>query len=98
MLISEIKGTPYYISWDNPVPADSSEMLRALKKLGRVTKLHLKTTVALFPRSSITFRQVRNAIKANFNPQIGNAMYINMFTGKGFQIGKKTKRLWKHAA
>jgi hypothetical protein len=98
MLISEIKGTPYYISWDNPVPADSSEMLRALKKLGHVTKLHLKTTVALFPRSTITFKQVRDAIKANLNPQTGNAMYINMCTGKGFQIGKGTKGLWKHAA
>ena len=98
MLISEIKGTPYYISLDNPVLADSSEILRALKKLGHGTKLHLKTTAALFPRSTITFKQVRDAIKPNLNHQTGNATYINMCAGKGFQIGKGTKGLWKHAA
>jgi hypothetical protein len=95
MLISEIKGWHYFISWDNPIPADSSAMLKALGALGKVTVMQPKTTVALSPRASTTWDGVRDAIKSNLHPNKGNAMYVNVRTGKGFQIGKKTKYLWK---
>src|SRR5260221_4486586 len=39
MRISEIRGWQWLITWDNPIPADSSAMLRALGNLGRVTKV-----------------------------------------------------------
>ncbi len=95
MLISEIQGWHYFISWDNPVPADSSAMLNALRALGKVTRLRTKTTVALSPRASTKWRDVRNAIKKNLSPQKGNAVYVNLRSGKCFQIDAHTKRLWK---
>jgi hypothetical protein len=97
MLISDIKGWHYFISWDNPKPADSSAMLSALRDLGKVTTLQTKTSIALSPRSTVHWRDVRDAIKANLNPQKGNAFYVNVRTGRGFQIGTKTKWLWKKA-
>jgi hypothetical protein len=95
MLISEIQGWHYFISWDNPVPADSSAMLKALGALGKITKLQTKTTVALSPRASTKWRDVRNAIESNLHPKKGNAMYVNLRSGKAFQIGSRTKHLWK---
>lgn len=97
MLISEVKGWHYFVSWDNPMPADSSAMLSALRALGKVTTLQTKTSIALSPRSTVHWQDVRDAIKANLNPKNGNAFYVNVRTGKGFQIGKKTKWLWKSA-
>lgn len=37
MLISELKGWHWAITWDNPIPADSSAMLAALSALGNLT-------------------------------------------------------------
>lgn len=95
MLVSEILGWYYIISWDNPVPADSSAMLKALKALGRVTPLQTKTSVALAPKSTTSWRDVRSAIKQNIDSKKGNAYYVNIRSGKGFHIGTKSKRAWK---
>ena len=97
MLISEIKGWHYYISWDNPTPADSSAILKALGKLGRLTELGTKTSYVLSPRASKTSQDVRAAIKDNLHSLKGNAFYVNLRTGKAFQIGKSTNWLWKRA-
>jgi len=98
MLISELKGWHYMVSWDNPVPANSSSMLTSLKKLGRVTEIQTKTTIALSPRSSTGWRDVRSAIVNNLNPKKGNAIYVNIKSGKTFQYGKGTKYKWKKVA
>ena len=95
MLISEIKGWHYMISWDNPVPADSSSMLKSLGKLGRVTEIQTKTTVALSQKSSTDWRDVRVAIVNNLDNKKGNAFYVNIRSGKTFQYGKSTKYKWK---
>ena len=50
MLISEVQGWYYFISWDNPMPADSSTILSALRSLGKVTELNTKTSVVLAPK------------------------------------------------
>ena len=94
MLISEIQGWYYFISWDNPVPANSSAILKALEALGKVTPLHTKTSVALAPKSKTTWRDVRAAIDQNLSPISGNAFYVNLRSGKGFHFGAK-KRVWK---
>jgi hypothetical protein len=95
MLISEVQGWYYYISWDNPVPADSSAMLKALRALGKITTLETKTSVVLAPKSTITWRDVRHAIEHNLDTKKGSAFYVNLRSNKGFHIGVKTKRLWK---
>ncbi|MGH8427421.1 MAG: hypothetical protein ACRES7_05490 [Gammaproteobacteria bacterium] len=95
MLISEVKGWYYFISWDNPVPADSSSMLTALKRLGKVTTLQTKTSIALAPKKTTTWRHVRAATRQNLHQKRGNAFYVNLRSGLGFQIGKKTNYLWK---
>jgi hypothetical protein len=95
MFNSEIKGWHYIISWDNPIPADSSAMLKALHPLGIITTLQIKTTVALSPRSSTKWRDVRKAIENNLLPKKGNAMYVNFRSGKAFQFGSQTKYHWK---
>lgn len=97
MLISEIHGWHYFVSWDNPTPADSRTMLKALRKLGRVTTLQTKTTVALAPRSSTHWQHVRDAIYDNLHSINGNAIYVNVRTGKGFQISANTNWRWKSA-
>jgi hypothetical protein len=38
MLYSEMKGWHWIITWDNPVPADSSAMVTALSALEKLTK------------------------------------------------------------
>ena len=97
MLLSQIMGWQWAISWDNPNPADSSAMLKALRKLGRVSPLHTKTTVILAPKSDVHWRDIRAAIAANLNPRNGNAFYVNMKTKKAFQCGSKTGFFWKKA-
>ena len=97
MLFSEIQGWHYFISWDNPFPPDSSTMLKALAKLGKVTKLHTKTTVALSPKAKTHFTQVRDAIRDNLHQRKGNALYVNLRSGKGFQISANTGLVWTHA-
>lgn len=42
MLISEVRGWHYFISWDNPLPADSSAMLQSLSELGRLVSYRQK--------------------------------------------------------
>ena len=98
MLISEIKGWHYMITWDNPVPADSSSMLKSLRKLGKVTEIQTKTTIALSPKSSTSWRDIRAAIVNNLNNKKGNAVYVNIRSGKSFQYGKGTKFKWKKVA
>lgn len=95
MLISEVKRWHYFISWDNPDPADSRTMLRALKALGKVTRLQTKTSVALAPRSTTTWQQVRVAIEQNLHSRKGNAFYVNLRSSLGFHYGKATKFSWK---
>jgi hypothetical protein len=95
MLISKVQGRYYFISWDNPVPPDSSAILKALEALGKVTRLQTKTSVALAPRKNKTWRDVRRAIELNLDRKKGNAFYVNLRSGKGFHIGAKTKRAWK---
>jgi len=97
MLNSEAKGWRYYISWDNPIPSDSSSMLKDLSSLGKVSQLQTKTSVALSPKPRVTWRDVRKVIKNNLHPKKGNAFYVNLKSSKAFQIGTKTKMLWKHA-
>lgn len=95
MLISEVKGWYYFISWDNPVPADSNAMLKALRKLGKLTTLQTKTSVALAPRSTVTWRDVRAAIDSNLHPKKGKAFYVNLRSSLGFHIGKATGHKWR---
>jgi hypothetical protein len=92
---TEIRGWHYVISWDDPVPANSSAMLKALSALGKITRLQTKTTVALSPFSTTTWRNVRNAVKSNLHRKKGNAFYVNLRSGKAVEIGKRTKSLWK---
>ena len=70
-------------------------MFAALRRLGKVTKLQTKTTIALSPTSTTTWADVRAAIKSNLNPAKGNAIYVNLRSGKVFQIGRRTRFLWK---
>jgi hypothetical protein len=98
MLLSEVKGWHYYISWDNPSPANSQTMLKALGELGKVTKLETKTSVALAPYANTHWSEVRSAIKENLHARNGNAFYVNLRTGKAFQISAKAGLLWKSAA
>ncbi len=97
MLISEVKGWHYFISWDNLVPADSSAILAVLGTLGNVTSLKTKTSVVLSPKVRVTWRQVRAAIKNNLDNKNGSAFYVNLRSGKGFQISQHTKWKWKSA-
>jgi hypothetical protein len=95
MLISEVRGWHWAITWDNPVPADSSAILHVLGKLGRVTKLYTKTTVLLAPKSGVSWRQIRAAITNNLDPKKGNVAYANLRSGKAFQWGPKTGHHWR---
>jgi hypothetical protein len=95
MLISELNGWHYIITWDNPVPANSSAILSALNALGNVTTLNTKTTVALSPKTTTKWQDIRHSIETNINPKTGSAVYVNVKSGKSFHIGSKTKFLWK---
>lgn len=95
MLNKDARNWQYFISWDNPVPKDSSKMLKALGKLGKVTPLQTKTTVARAPRPKTKWPHVRSAIEENLHDKKGNAIYVNVRSGKGFQYGRKTNWKWK---
>ena len=95
MLISEVRGWHWAITWDNPSPADSSSMLAALQYLGRLTDVQTKTTYMLAPKKSVGWRDIRKAIVKNLNPQKGNAFYVNLRSGLSFEYGSKTGFLWK---
>ena len=99
MLLSEVKGWHYFISWDNPQPADSSSMLKDLERLGKVRSLETKTSVVLSPKRKTTYHHVREAIKKNLNREnlkTGKAFYVNLRSGQGFEIGKSTKWKWRY--
>lgn len=95
MLLSEIRRWHWAITWDNAHPADSSSMLKALGRLGKITKTQTKTTVVLAPKASATWRQIRAAVVANLHPKKGNAFYMNLRFGKSFEWGSKTRHCWK---
>lgn len=95
MLISEIRGWYYVITWDNPSPPDSSAILKALENLGKLTQTQTKTTVILAPRKKVRWQDVRVAIKQNLDSKIGNAAYVNLRSGNVFQVGSKTKWRWR---
>lgn len=95
MLASEVKRWHYFVSWDNPAPADSRTMLAALRALGKVTTLQTKTSVALAPKKSTKWQDVRKAITRNLHSQQGNAFYVNLRSSLGFHIGKATGHKWK---
>jgi len=98
VLLAEIaQRWPYYISWDNPKPADSSAMLEALRKLGTVRRLHTKTSVVLWPQVSTSYSNVRLAIRANLNHRTGKAFYVNLRTGRCMEIAKATNWRWIYA-
>lgn len=97
MLVSEIKGWYYYISWDNPVPANSRSMLKALRALGNVSVLETKTSIALAPKQGYSWRHVRTAIEENLNQTTGKAFYVNLRSGKGFEISQRTNWRWRSA-
>lgn len=97
MLRSEIMGWHWAITYDNPLPADSSSMIAALSALGRLTKVQTKTTWMLAPRSTVTWQEIRKAITNNLHPTKGNVLYVNMRTGKAFEWGANTGHKWKSA-
>ena len=95
MLTSEIMKWHWVITWDNPLPADSSSMIAALSILGKLTSVQTKTTYILAPKDKVKFRQIRTAIKSNLNPNKGNAVYVNLKTRKAFECGPNTNFKWK---
>ena len=98
MLISEIRGWHWVITWDNPLPADSSAMLAALRSLGRLTSVQTKTTYLLAPKKGVGWRQIRAAIEANLHPQKGNVTYVNLRSKGAFEWvewGGKTGHRWR---
>lgn len=97
LLVSEIQKWHWAISWDNPVPADSSAMLAALSALGKLTKLQTKTTVILAPRGNVPVSSIRKAISSNLHPTKGNAFYANLRTGNIFEWGSNTGHKWHKA-
>lgn len=97
MLLSQINKWHWLITWDNPVPANSSTMLKELGKLGAITPLQAKTTVLLAPKASVTWKQIRQAIDMNLHPKKGKAAYANLRTQNAFHRGPSTKHVWKRA-
>ncbi len=95
MLISEIRGWHWAITWDNPDPPDSSKMLKALRQLGHLTTVQTKTTVLLAPKVGVGWRRIRKVIEANLNKNKGNAFYANLRTHRAFQRGRNTGFRWR---
>ena len=95
MLVSEIRGWHWVITWDNPQPANSSALLNALNGLGHVTELGTKTTVALAPMQNIRPKDIRAAISENMNLETGKVVYVNLRSHKAFQWGPDTGNKWR---
>ena len=91
----KVQKHPYVISWDNPEPSNSYRMYRALERLGTVTRPQTKTSIVLLPHPSTHPRDVRQAIKANLSRLKGNGFYANLGSRRSFEVGAKTKFLWK---
>jgi len=94
-LLSEIRGWHWVITWDNPLPADSSKMLQALSALGKLTQVQTKTTYILAPRKSAKWRKIRAAIVANLHPRKGNVCYVNLRSGLAFEWSGTSGRKWR---
>ena len=95
MLISEIKGWHWAITYDNPMPANSTALLAALKKLGRLTAVQTKTTYLLAPKKQVNWRQIRAAITMHMHHTRGNIFYVNLRSGGAFEWGKNTQFKWR---
>lgn len=95
MLYSEIRGWHWAITWDNPIPSDSTIILKALGELGKITEVSTKTTIVLAPKYGVGYREIRKAILDNLDKKKGNAFYVNLRSGKAFQWSKNTKNKWK---
>jgi hypothetical protein len=96
-LKSEINSWHWLITWDNPDPANSSSMLAALSTLGKATKVQTKTTILLAPKRSSKWRIIRSAIENNLHATKGNAVYLNLRSGRAFEFGSDTRRRWRRA-
>ncbi len=99
-LISEKKGWHWLITWDNPMPANSSSMIAALSALGKVQQVYTKTTVVFAPRKTSTWRMVRTAIENNLNPSsraVGKATYANFKSSGCFEciMTRKRGKRWR---
>jgi hypothetical protein len=95
MLYSEIKGWHWMITWDNPVPANSSAIVAALSALGKLTKVQTKTTYILAPRKDVGWRQIRRALTQNLHPRKGNVAYVNLKSGAAFEWGRNSNFRWR---
>jgi hypothetical protein len=82
---------PLTITWDNPVPADSSRLIRQLKRHGSVRKIEPKTTVALTPHGHTDWRRIRRTIESNLHPSRGRASYTESEFTKGVRIRTQYK-------
>ena len=99
-LISEVKGWHWLISWDNPLPKNSSSMLSALSGLGQVHVIRTKTTVLLAPYKSSKWQHIRTAIETNLNASkryVGKAVYANLRSGFCFEcvMTRPPSKRWK---
>jgi hypothetical protein len=97
-LISEAKGWHWLITWDNPVPKDSSSMIGALAALGKVQTVYTKTTVVLAPRKKSNWRKIRKAIESNLGTSksaVGKAIYANLRSDRCFECVMTRKKRWK---
>ena len=93
----QLREWHWAITYDNPLPANSSSMIEALSALGELTRVQTKTTWMLATREGVTWRHVRNAITNNLHPRKGNALYVNLRTGKAYEWGANTGRRWRGA-
>ncbi|WP_445487840.1 hypothetical protein [Rhodopseudomonas sp. RCAM05734] len=95
LLASEVNKWHWVITWDNPVPPNSSKMLAALGRLGKLTSLQTKTTVLLAPRKFVSAARIRRVIVAHLHPMKGNAVYVNLRTKNAWHYGKVTGHHWQ---
>jgi hypothetical protein len=90
---------PLVISWDNPVPANSTRMICQLKRHGRVRRTEPKTTVSLTPYGRrVDWRRIRRTIARNLDPSRGNAMYANLNSRRAFEYGRSTNYKWRRVS
>jgi hypothetical protein len=59
-LISDVKDWHWLITWDNPIPANSSAMIGTLSALGKVRLVYTKTTVVLAPLKKSKWRKINH--------------------------------------
>jgi hypothetical protein len=88
MLVSEILGWQWVVTWDNPQDYDA--IIRAFEALGRADKLATATTILFAPRSDVGEDQVRATIVEHMKPDTGHVVYVNLET--------KAAHEWKDGA